>query len=161
MALATAKKLLLEGEDVAIRFFDARLYEPHWARGGKLPTGWVLSFAGERGRNPARVFSELVTALDIEQARDRREVVVHVFTHAALYIPRPVVQSIKQRARIGVVFILPSGGGPLQLDYLDLLDAHWVIDHDTLAQREARARKARDILGEIGARAAPHPEPRE
>ena len=152
MALATAKKLLIGGEEATIRFFDARLYEPHMVRAGQVPTAQVLSFVGERGRNPARVFSELVTTLDIERSRDPRDVVLHVFTHAALYIPRPVVQAIKQRARIGVIFILPSGGGPLQLDYLDLLDAKWVIDHDTLAQREARARKARDILGEIDAR---------
>ena len=30
------------------------------------------------------------------------------------------------------VFILPSGG-KLDLDYLDLLDAHWVVDHKALA----------------------------
>jgi len=114
----------------------------------------VLSFAGEHGRNPARVFSELVTALDIEKAHDPREVVVHVFTHAALYIPRALVQAMKLRARVGAVFILPSGGGELNLDYLDLLDAKWIIDHDTLARRDARARKAKDILGEIGAKSA-------
>ncbi|MBI5535408.1 MAG: hypothetical protein HY898_21950 [Deltaproteobacteria bacterium] len=152
MALATAKKLVLESEDVSIRFFDSRLYEAHRSHGGKLPTAYVLSFAGEHGRNPSRVFSELVTALDIERAHDPREIVVHVFTHAALYIPRGLVQAIKQRARIGAVFILPSGGGALDLDYLDLLDAKWIIDHDTLAKRDARARKAKDILGEIGTR---------
>ncbi len=150
MALATAKKLLLEGEDVAFRFFDSRLYEPHRAQGGSLPTGQVLSFRGERGRNPARVFSELVTALDIERSRDPREVIVHVFTHAALYIPRTLVQALKQRAKVACVFILPSGG-QLDLDYVDLLDARWVIDHATLAQRDARAKRARDILGETDA----------
>lgn len=148
MALATAKKLLLEGEEVAFRFFDSRLYEPHRSHGGNLPTAQILSFTGERGRNPARVFSELVTALDIERGRDPREVMVHVFTHAALYIPRPLVQALKQRAKVVCVFILPSGGH-LDLDYLDLLDGKWVVDHKTLAQRDARAAKARDILGQI------------
>jgi hypothetical protein len=77
---------------------------------------------------------------------------VYVFTHAALYIPRALVEAIKLRARIGAVFILPSGGGALDLDYLDLLDAKWIIDHATLAKRDARARKAKSILGEIGAK---------
>jgi hypothetical protein len=155
MALATAKKIMLEGEEVAIRFFDSRLYDPHWAHGGNLPTAHVLSFQGERGRNPARVFSELVTALDIESVNDPRETIVHVFTHAALYIPRDIVAAVKRCARIGVVFILPSGG-KLDLDYLDLLDAQWVVDHDTLSRRDARASKARDILGEIGNKAPDH-----
>ncbi|MFW5738833.1 MAG: hypothetical protein ACOC1F_00560 [Myxococcota bacterium] len=151
MALATAKKLVLEGEDVSIRFFDSRLYEAQSARGGNLPTPYVLSFKGERGRNPARVFSELSTALDIEMVRDHREVVLHVFTHAALYIPRELIQTLTKQAKVGIVFILPSGGS-LDLDYLDLLDTHWVVDHETLNSQGARADKARDILGEIGER---------
>ena len=154
MALATAKKLVLEGEDVSIRFFDSRLYEAHAARGGNLPTPYVLSFKGERGRNPRRVFSELATALDIELLRDHREVVLHVFTHAALYIPRELIQSLSKLAKIGIVFILPSGGS-LDLDYLDLLDTHWMVDHETLNSQGARADKARDILGQIGERETP------
>ena len=151
MALATAKKLVLEGEDVSVRFFDSRLYDAYRAHHGNLPTAHVLSFQGEHGRNPARVFSELVSALDIEQAHDHREVVVHAFTHGALYIPRELVAAVKERAKLGVVFILPSGG-KLELNYLDLLDAHWVEDHATLAQKDARATRARDILGQIGER---------
>ena len=46
---------------------------------------------------------------------------------------------------------MPSGGS-LDLDYLDLLDSHWVVDHETLKSQGARADKARDILGQIGAR---------
>jgi len=149
IALATAKKLVLEGEDVSIRFFDSRLYEPQSSRGGNLPTPYVLSFKGERGRNPGRVFSELATALEIEMIRDHREVVLHVFTHAALYIPRELVQLLTKTAKLGIVFILPSGG-TLDLDYLDLLDSHWVVDHETLNSQGARADKARDILGKIG-----------
>src|SRR6185436_14796784 len=106
MAITTDKKLLLEGEDVAFRFFDSRLYELHRARGGQLPTAHLLAFKGERGRNPARVFAEL--------------------------------------------FILPSGG-KLDLDYLDLLNAHWVVDHATLAHGAARADAAKSILTETQA----------
>ena len=147
MAIATGKKLLLEGEDVAFRFFDSRLYELHRARNGQLPTAHVLAFRGERGRNPGRVFAELVTDLEIMSHRDPRSPVVHLFTHAALYIPREMVQAVRAKAHIAAVFILPSGG-KLNLDYLDLLNAHWVVDHQTLAHGEKRADAAKSILGE-------------
>jgi hypothetical protein len=162
MAIATGKKLLLEGEEVAFRFFDSRLYELHRARNGQLPTAHLLSFKGERGRNPARVFAELSTELDLARHRDPRQPVVHLFTHAALYIPREMVQAVKNHAHIAAVFILPSGG-KLDLDYLDLLNAHWVVDHTTLAHGAARADAAKSILNEgsavretiAGAEAAP------
>ena len=150
MAIATGKKLLLEGEDVAFRFFDSRLYELHRARGNELPTAYILSFKGERGRNPARVFAELATDLDLLRHRDPRSPVVHLFTHAALYIPREMVQAVRSYAHLAAVFILPSGG-ELDLDYLDLLDAHWVVDHATLASGSARADAAKSILGETQA----------
>ena len=145
MALATGKKLLLEGEEVAFRFFDSRLYEPHHAHRQDLPTAHILSFKGERGRNPARVFTELVTVLDLSR-RHGEPPVVHLFTHAALYIPRDIVQQVRNQAQIAAMFILPSGG-KLELDYLDLLNAHWVVDHSILSGGgEQRAEAARNIL---------------
>jgi len=61
---------------------------------------------------------------------------------------------VKNHAHLAAIFILPSGG-KLDLDYLDLLNAHWVVDHATLAHREARADAAKSILGEThGARSA-------
>ena len=63
-------------------------------------------------------------------------------------VPRETT-SPSPTAKVVGVFILPSGGA-LDLDYVDLLDASWIIDHDTLAKRDARAARARDILGEIG-----------
>jgi hypothetical protein len=147
MALATGKKLLLEGEEVAFRFFDSRLYEPHHAHRQELPTAHILSFKGERGRNPARVFSELITVLDLSR-RHGDPPVVHLFTHAALYIPRDIVQQVRTMAQIAAVFILPSGG-QLELDYLDLLSAHWVVDHRILTSGSERAEAARSILGQV------------
>ena len=47
------------------------------------------------------------------------------------------------------MFILPSGG-KLELDYLDLLHAHWVVDHATVASGAARANAAKSILGAMG-----------
>ncbi|HTJ83864.1 MAG TPA: hypothetical protein VL400_19230 [Polyangiaceae bacterium] len=165
MALATGKKLLLEGEDVVFRFFDSRLYEPARAKGDRMPTAYLLSFKGERGRNPARVFAELSTELELMKTRDARAPVVHLFTHAALYIPRELVANVRQLAHIAAVFILPSGG-KLDLDYLDVLDAHWVVDHETLSQRGARGEAAKSILGQSeglrrdleGADPAPKPD---
>ncbi len=147
MALATGKKLVLEGEEVVFRFFDSRLYEPARVKNGQLPTAYLLSFRGEHGRNPARVFAELSTELELLRQRDARNPVVHLFTHAALYIPRELVQNVRQLAHIAAVFILPSGG-KLDLDYLDVLDAHWVVDHATLTKRDARSDAAKNILGE-------------
>jgi len=146
MALATGKKLLLEGEAVNFRFFDSRLYESHAAQGQNLPTAHLLSFKGERGRNPARVFNELVALL--EMARQSQPPVIHLFTHAALYIPRELVQQARNRAQLAAVFILPSGG-ELNLDYLDLLNTHWVVDHNALSHGQERAQAARDILGKV------------
>ena len=148
MAIATGKKLLLEGEEVAFRFFDSRLYELQRTRNGSIPTAYLLSFRGERGRNPARVFAELATDLDLLRRRDARSPVLHLFTHAALYIPREMVQAVRAHAQIAGVFILPSGNKKLDLDYLDLLNAHWVVDHATLASGSARADAAKTILGD-------------
>ncbi|MBI4950716.1 MAG: hypothetical protein HY908_01670 [Myxococcales bacterium] len=153
LALATGKKLLLTGDDVVFRFFDSRLYEPHAARAGELPTAHILSFRGERGRNPARVFTELASVLELARGRDPRQPVVHLFTHAALYIPRELVGSIVRLAQLAAVFIRPSGGVP-QLDYLDLLTAHWIVDHGVLGRGSARADAARSILDATGKR--PH-----
>lgn len=150
LAIATAKKLLLEGEDIGFRFFDARLYETVRARSGEVPIAQLLAFKGERGRNPARVFSALATELELASAHDGRQVVVHLFTHAALYIPRDLVQAVRAHAHLAAVFILPSGGEAIDLEYLDLLDAHWVVDHATLAKKGARADAAKTILGATG-----------
>lgn len=149
MAIASAKKLLLSGEDVTFRFFDSRLYEPHAARAGQLPVAYLLSFRGERGRNPSRVFAEVERTLALASTRDPREPVVHIFTHGALYVPRDVMAAIGRRAKVSGLFMLPSAG-ELDLDYLDLLDAHWVVDHSALASRSARAKEARRILGSDG-----------
>jgi hypothetical protein len=43
------------------------------------------------------------------------------------------------------VFILPSGG-ELDLDYLDLMQGHAVVDHATLSQKNARAAAATRIV---------------
>lgn len=145
LAIALAKKLQLAGEDVWMRFFDSRLYEVERVRAGQIPAAHVLSFKGERGRNPARVFAQLATELALLRMRDRRDPVVHLITHAALHVPRPLVQEVRAQAHLFGVFILPSGG-VLDLEYLDLLEGHAIVDHATLSSTNARAAAATKIV---------------
>lgn len=142
LTVALSKKLQVAGEEVRVRFFDSRLYDaPGSLERGHLPAAWLLSFKGERGRNPARVFAQLATDLALLRTRDARDPVVHVITHAALHVPRPLVQEVRRLAHLFGVFILPSGGA-LDLEWLDLLEGHAVVDHATLAARGARRRRA-------------------
>lgn len=145
LAIALGKKLQLAGEEVWMRFFDSRLYDVQRPRPGQLPAAYLLGFKGERGRNPARVFAQLATEIELLRARDQRDPVIHLITHAALHVPRPLVQEVARQAHLFGVFILPSGGA-LDLEYLDLLEGHAVVDHATLTQRGARAAAASKIV---------------
>jgi hypothetical protein len=146
LAIALAKKLLLAGEEVWMRFFDSRLYEvQRTGARSQLPAAWLLGFKGERGRNPARVFAQLATETALLRKRDQRDPVVHLITHAALHVPRPLVEEVRRQAHLFGVFILPSGG-TLELEWLDLLEGYAVIDHATLLQKSARAAVATKIV---------------
>ena len=147
LSIALGKKLQLAGEEVWMRFFDSRLYDVQRARPGQLPAAYLLGFKGERGRNPARVFAQLATELALLRMRDQRDPVVHLVTHAALHVPRPLVQEVRRHAHLFGVFILPSGG-ELDLDYLDLLEGHAVVDHATLSEKTARTAAATKIVNE-------------
>jgi hypothetical protein len=147
LAIALGKKLQLAGEEVWFRFFDSRLYDVQRAKERQLPAAYLLGFKGERGRHPARVFTQLATELELVRTRERRDLVVHVITHAALHVPRALVADVKRAAHVFGVFILPSGGR-LDLEYVDLLDGHAVVDHATLQQKQARAEAATKIVGD-------------
>jgi hypothetical protein len=148
LAIALGKKLLLAGEEVWMRFFDSRLYEVQRATDrSQLPAAWLLGFKGERGRNPARVFAQLATETALLRKRDQRDPVIHLITHAALHVPRPLVEEVRRQAHLFGVFILPSGG-TLDLEWLDLLEGHAVIDHATLLQQSARASAATKIVNQ-------------
>jgi hypothetical protein len=147
LAVALGKKLQLAGEDVWMRFFDSRLYDVQRARPGQLPAAYLLGFKGERGRNPARVFAQLATEIALLRAREQRDPVIHLITHAALNVPRPLIAEVRRQAHLFGVFILPSGGA-LDLEYLDLLEGHAVVDHATLSQKTARAAAATRIVDE-------------
>jgi hypothetical protein len=156
VAIATAKKLTLAGEEVIIRFFDSRLYEPVRARGRDIPVAHILAFRGERGRNVARVLTSLTSEISLQRHRDHRDPVVHLFTHAASHVPRPVLESLRIQARIVAVFVAPRGG-ETKVDYLDLLDHHFVVSSSTLSQKENRTDAAKTILNAGEPTAPPKP----
>lgn len=158
IALATAKKLLLAGDDVTLRFFDSRLYEAHRCQGGKIPVSHLLSFRGERGRNPRRVFHELANHLEVVGRGDGREQVIQVFTHAGLYIPRAHVERLRRLASLLGVFLLPSRG-KLELGYIDLLHHHWIVDEAALRGGQQQAAAER-ILSEMNDVQPPPPSAR-
>jgi hypothetical protein len=158
LSIALGKKLQLGGEEVWFRFFDSRLYDVQRARAGQLPAAHLLGFKGERGRNPARVFAQLATELALLRSRDQRDPVVYLVTHAALHVPRALVQEVRRHAHLFGVFILPSGG-ELGLDYLDLLEGHSVVDHATLEQKQARVAVARGIVDEASRMASSEAAP--
>jgi hypothetical protein len=156
LAIALGKKLQLAGEEVWFRFFDSRLYDVQRARERQLPAAYLLGFKGERGRNPARVFAQLTTELALVRSREQRDLVVHLITHAALHVQRPLVVDLRRQAHLFGVFILPNGG-KLDLDYLDLLDGHAVVDHATLQQKGARAAAATRIVAQASKMSDPPP----
>src|SRR5450432_3703047 len=146
LAIALGKKLQLGGEDVWMRFFDSRLYDVQRPRGrASLPAAWLLGCKGESGRNPARVFAQLATEMALLRERDARDPVIHLITHAALHVPRPLVQEVRRQAHLFAVFILPSGG-TLDLEWLDLLEGYAIVDHAALQQKGTRAAAAAKIV---------------
>jgi hypothetical protein len=150
LAIALGKKLQLAGEEVWMRFFDSRLYDVQKPRPGQLPASYLLGFKGERGRNPAKVFAQLATEIALVRAREQKDPVVHLITHAALHVPVPLVAEVRKTAHLYGIFILPSGGR-LNLDYLDLLEGYAVIDHATLNKKKERAVAAVKIVDEAAA----------
>lgn len=133
-----------------MRFFDSRLYDVQRSRPGQLPASYLLGFKGERGRNPARVFAQLATEMALVRTREQKDPVIHLFTHAALHVPRQLVAEVRKVAHLYGIFILPSGG-QLKLDYLDLLEGHAVVDHATLQKKVERAKAATKIVDEAAA----------
>jgi hypothetical protein len=150
LALTLVKKLVLRGEDVYLRFFDSRLYDVMYARAGRSGTAqinvpYVLSFRGERGRNYGKVFSMLAGELGRMARRQRRTPILYVLTHAECHLPLDVVEKLRNVARLYGVFMLPSTG-ELDLEYLHRLHTVQIVDEEALVERDARARRALDIV---------------
>ena len=151
LALTLIKKLSLRGEDVYFRFFDSRLYDTQHARsrhrtqeaGVNVP--YVLCFKGEHGRNYAKVFGLLANDLARLAKRERRMPILYLLTHAECHVPLDTIERLRSIARLYGVFMLPSQG-QLDLEYLPRLHTVQVVDEAALTQREARARRAMDII---------------
>ncbi len=175
VAIALAKRLELEGEEARIRFFDGRLYEPVGSvsgasgrhRRGNLAAALphVLAFRGERGRSPERVLRQLVSELEVLRTRDKRSPVVHLITHAAFYAPRPLVAEVRARASLFAVLITKQadddarGGAALDLDWLDLVDSYFTVDQASLARKDDRAARGREIVRAMPRDAEPEAPP--
>jgi hypothetical protein len=151
LALALVKKLSLLGEDVYFRFFDSMLYDLLRSRGSQFDVPYLLCFRSERGRNYAKVFRLLAKELDRIAQREHRRPILYIVTHAECHIPMEIVHQLKRSANAYGVFILPSAGA-VDLDYLELLDYHYVVDRQTLLDRAARADKAREICDDAADR---------
>lgn len=147
LALALAKKMTLRGEGVWLRFFDSRLYERQELSSSKLRIPYLLCFRSERGRNPNRVFTELERELGRLMRESPKEVVVTFITHGRCQLDVKVVESLRAKASLCGVFVMPSGG-EVTLDYLDRLHQHYVIQPDVLADKGKRQSEALRILGD-------------
>ncbi len=151
LAIALAKRMTLQGFEASVRFFDSRLYEPMRLRKGRAGLGGagslhvagILAFKGERGRNYARVFSQLAAELD--RNRDRASVTVYMITHAECHVPVDLVRRIREVAELCGVFMLPSRGA-LDLEYLPQLTLHEVVTDQALKDRDERATRALSIV---------------
>lgn len=147
LALALAKKMTLRGEGVWLRFFDSRLYERQELSTSRLRIPYLLCFRSERGRNPNRVFTELERELGRLMRESPKEVVVTFITHGRCQLDVKVVDSLRTKATLCGVFVMPSGG-EVELDYLDRLHQHYVIQPDVLADKGKRQSEALKILGD-------------
>lgn len=147
LALALSKKLTLRGESVWLRFFDSRLYERQEITATRLRIPYLLCFRSERGRNPNRAMADLERELSRLMREHPKEVVVTWITHGRCQLDPRLVESIRQKATLFGIFVMPTGG-ELHLDYLDLLHRVDVIQGDVLQDKSRRQSAALRILAE-------------
>ncbi|HXU63424.1 MAG TPA: hypothetical protein VN962_17115 [Polyangia bacterium] len=147
LALALAKKLSLMGGDVWLRFFDSRLHARFdLGRTARRDLPRFLAFRSERGRNYARVFSDLVVELGRLVRDEGRQVAVTFITHGACHIPLSTVETLAGLAHLTGVFVLPSQ--PLDLEYLPRLHRTQVVTAASLARPADKRRRALEIIDE-------------
>jgi hypothetical protein len=147
LALALAKKLSLLGGDVWLRFFDSRLH-PRFdlGRAARRDLPRFLAFRSERGRNYARVFSDLTVEVGRLVRDEARQVAVTFVTHGACHVPVATVEALAGLAHLTGVFVLPSQ--PLDLEYLPRLDRVQVVTAASLARAGDKRRRALEIIDE-------------
>jgi hypothetical protein len=148
LALALAKKLSLVGgslADVWVRFFDSRLHPRiDLGRSARRDLPRLLSFRSQRGRNYARVFSDLAVEIGRLVRDEGRDVAITFITHGTCQIPIATVKALAAQARLYGIFVLPSG--PLDLDYLPLLHKSQVVTAASLGRTADKRRRALEIV---------------
>jgi hypothetical protein len=148
LALALAKKLSLVGGsagDIWLRFFDSRLHPRiDLGRAARRDLPRLLGFRSERGRNYARVFSDLALEVGRLVRDEGREVAITFITHGACQIPAATVKTLSASARLYGIFVLPSG--PVELDYLTYLHGCQVVSAESLARVADKRRRALEIV---------------
>ncbi|MCA9576297.1 MAG: hypothetical protein R3B40_13920 [Polyangiales bacterium] len=151
LALTLIKKFTLRGEDVYFRFFDSRLYDVQRTRPGRtddhggISVPYLLRFKGEHGRNYAKVFGLMVNELSRLERREGRTPMVYLLTHAECHVPVDTIENLRRVAKLYGIFMLPSTG-KLELDYLQRLHTVQVVDEQALKLKDARAKRALDIV---------------
>jgi hypothetical protein len=150
LALTLAKKLVLQGDEVWLRFFDSVLHDTQRVTQGDFAAPYLLCFKSERGRNYSKVFRQLQAELSRLRREDRRQVVVYIITHGQCHIPPDLVQQLRREAYLYGVFILPSS--EMTLEYLDMLNRHQIVDDKTLQSKKDRRDRALQIVRDAGAR---------
>jgi hypothetical protein len=149
LALTLAKKLSLLGDEVMLRFFDSRLYEPlRVGRGRALNIPQLLCFRSERGRNYGRVFKQVVAEVERIRRDRHRQVVVYILTHGECHVPREIIARLRRSALLHGVFLLPSR--PLTLDYVTDLHRHQVVTRESVATPGRRKQRALEIVDAAG-----------
>jgi hypothetical protein len=145
LALALAKKLSLLGGEVWLRFFDSRLHPRlDLGRAARRDLPRLLSFRSERGRNYARVFSDLSGEIGRLVRDEGRDVALTFITHGACQIPMATVEALAAQAHLRGIFLLPSR--PLDLDYLPRLHRVEVVTASSLARGADKRRRALEII---------------
>lgn len=147
LALTLVKKILLQGERVFVRFFDAQLYERMHAdpRRSSFDVASFLGFRGEHGRNYPKVFSLLASELEAQRRSLPGGHTLYLITHAECHVPRATIERLASVANIYGIFILPSSG-ELSIEYADLLARIQVVDGSSLVQPEERRDRAKAIV---------------
>lgn len=150
LALTLSKKLALGGDEVWLRFFDARLSDVVrlTRTGADYATPYLLCYRSDRGRNYGRVFRQLLPELQRLRREERRQIVVYIITHGQCHIPLDVVQALARTAYLYGVFILPST--EVQLDYLGALHRHQIVSESILTSQKDRRDRALQIVDDAG-----------
>jgi hypothetical protein len=156
LVVALLKKLMLQGDEVWLRFFDSRLHETiKIARAGAVPVPYLLSFKSERGRNYGKVFRALATELARLGRDHRRQTVLYIVTHGQCHVPPDVVADLGAHAFLYGIIISPSTD---ELpDFVASLDRVQVVSPAIFTSRQGRQRRALDIVSDAARRPGARP----